>query len=387
MVDNFTAKDKSALRITIIYAVIAALWILLSDIVIAPVQGTSTFIVLSILKGWIFVAVTSALLYVLVQRAVMQLTHTQAQMQLLFNSVVDGMYLYKISADGKMSQLIDVNQGAIRQTGYTKAELMSNRPDFLIPEDQIPVVEKSLAQLMKNGQTLYETAIKTKNGPLMPVEVNSRVLRISGDTIGIFVVRDITERKRVEEERRQAALTLEQDKRRFYRETILAVTGGKFELCELEESDCIIENPGFIAEVNEPDEVAKARREAIQYCRDQGLSEDLAEDFEIAIGEALANAMKHTGSGRIKAGRKGIDVWVAVIDHGTGIDTFALPKVAVMPGYSTKASMGLGYTLMLEVSDRVSLATGPTGTIVVLEKRLKPASDIDRRIAVHGGIK
>ena len=385
--EKFTTNDKIALRITLIYAVIAAVWILLSYLFIAPVQDSRAFIILSVLKGWIFVIVTSALLYVLVQRTVARITNTQAQMQLLFNSVVDGMYLFKIDASGKMGKLIDVNEGAIKQTGYTRAELMSGPPYFLIPEDQVPAVEKALEQLFSEGQVLFETFMRTKSGSLVPVEVNSRIVQINGDTIGISVARDITERKRIEEERRQAALALERDKRRFYKETILAVTGGKFELCEPEESSCIIQNPEFAMEVKKLDDVAKARREVIRYCREQGLSEDLAEDFEIAVGEALANAIKHTGSGRIKAGKRGVDVWVAIIDHGTGIDTFALPKVAIMPGYSTKASMGLGYTLMLEVSDRVSLTTGPSGTIVILEKRLKPVSDIDRRIAVHGGIK
>lgn len=380
-------KDGSALRIAIIYAIFAAAWILLSDLLIAPFSESRAFIILSIIKGWLFVAVTSVLLYFLVERAVENITNTQAQMHLLFDSIDDGIYLFQIDRTGQMGSIIDINEGALRQTGYSRSELLNTTPPNLVPQEHLPTSKEATEQLLKDGQVLYETVLKRKDGYEFPIEINSRILRIGGNTIGVAVARDLTERKRVEEERRQSDLVVERDKRKFYRETIMAVTGGKFELCEPEDQACLIENPGFIADFSEPEQVSKVRNDVMDYCRSQGLSEDLSVDFELAVGEAIANATKHSNGGRIEAGRKAVDVWVAVIDHGTGIDTFSLPKVALVPGYTTKASMGLGYTIMLEVSDRVSLATGPSGTIVVLEKRLKPVSDVERRIDVHGGIK
>jgi anti-sigma regulatory factor (Ser/Thr protein kinase) len=63
------------------------------------------------------------------------------------------------------------------------------------------------------------------------------------------------------------------------------------------------------------------------------------------------------------------------VDHGEGIDTFAIPRVAFQSGYTTKSTMGLGYTLMLAVCDRVMLASGPGGTTVIMEKRLNLAPE------------
>ena len=40
----------------------------------------------------------------------------------------------------------------------------------------------------------------------------------------------------------------------------------------------------------------------------------------------------------------------------------------LLPGSSTKIALGMGYTLMLKLVDRVRLSTGPEGTIVQLEK-------------------
>jgi hypothetical protein len=44
-------------------------------------------------------------------------------------------------------------------------------------------------------------------------------------------------------------------------------------------------------------------------------------------------------------------------------------------GFSTKASLGVGYTLMLQLVDRLWLATSDEGTIVQLEKRLQPVPE------------
>ena len=56
-------------RIILIYAVFAFLWILLSDKVVAWLfKDPAQIILASILKGWLFVAVTSLLLYVLLRR-------------------------------------------------------------------------------------------------------------------------------------------------------------------------------------------------------------------------------------------------------------------------------------------------------------------------------
>jgi PAS domain S-box-containing protein len=61
-------QDASALRVVLIYAAFAALWILLSDRLVAALFSEPTHILLaSMLKGWLFVAITSLLLYGLIR--------------------------------------------------------------------------------------------------------------------------------------------------------------------------------------------------------------------------------------------------------------------------------------------------------------------------------
>jgi len=57
-----------------------------------------------------------------------------------------------------------------------------------------------------------------------------------------------------------------------------------------------------------------------------------------------------------------------VSDPGHGIDFSILPKAALMAGFSTKQSIGMSFSIMLDLSDRVLLSTQPGGTISVLEK-------------------
>jgi anti-sigma regulatory factor (Ser/Thr protein kinase) len=56
-----------------------------------------------------------------------------------------------------------------------------------------------------------------------------------------------------------------------------------------------------------------------------------------------------------------------ISDKGPGIDFSILPKATLLSGFSTKQSLGMGFSFMLEFCDRVLLSTQPGNTIIVLE--------------------
>ena len=65
-----------ALRVALVYAAFAGLWILLSDRAMGLLwHDPEALVQASMLKGWFFVVVTTLLLYVLVRRLVGQRTH------------------------------------------------------------------------------------------------------------------------------------------------------------------------------------------------------------------------------------------------------------------------------------------------------------------------
>lgn len=181
--------------------------------------------------------------------------------------------------------------------------------------------------------------------------------------------------EKIETERR---LEMEKERRGIMRDVIFAVSGGKL----------------VLAEENELEEMrrsgARVRGMAIQESSDVGLARALTEeallamkmdrdrifDMVLCVSEATTNALKHAQGGTLEVyefeGRA--QVWVT--DKGNGIDFSLLPRSTLMKGWSSKTSLGYGYTILLELLDRVLLSTSRLGTTVVMEMSLQPQPDV-----------
>ena len=94
-------------------------------------------------------------------------------------------------------------------------------------------------------------------------------------------------------------------------------------------------------------------------------------------GEAATNTIKHAVDGTWQAGRSARGVWVRVSDSGGGIKSSELPHALFKKGYSTKISLGLGFTLMLGLADQVKLSTGPRGTTIQMFKQFDDVEDAE----------
>ena len=204
------------------------------------------------------------------------------------------------------------------------------------------------------------------DGTIVPIEIDATVTEIRGEPRILTLCRDIAERKNVE----QALAETEAQKRQFYRDTILSVTDGKLDICDPPEIRPYLSRAEIRIRVSAPAEVSPARREIERYCRDRGAAPERLDLFMIGVGEAITNAVKHAEAGRVYAGVIDGSVWVGVVDRGRGISSLILPKATLLRGYSTKPSLGLGYTIMLEIADKILLKTGERGTIVILVRQI-----------------
>ncbi|MBI3945470.1 MAG: ATP-binding protein [Armatimonadetes bacterium] len=164
----------------------------------------------------------------------------------------------------------------------------------------------------------------------------------------------------------QALKEAEAEKRRFYQEVVLAVTGGRLILEERGEIDYPCEDPERVC-VKTARDIREARRKVRARALVFGLPPQRVDDLELAFGEAAANAWKHAGGGSICICEANGALRVTVADRGHGIDPGQLARAAFEKGYSTAQTLGMGYTLMLSLSDRVRLVTDGSGTIVALE--------------------
>jgi DNA-binding response OmpR family regulator/anti-sigma regulatory factor (Ser/Thr protein kinase) len=183
----------------------------------------------------------------------------------------------------------------------------------------------------------------------------------------------VQERTRNLERAQQQLLDAEQEKKQFYRDVIRAVTNGKFQLVDEEEIPVTGELCGEI-QLEGPEGYATLRAEVRRAGQELGLDTEAVEDLVLAVGEAATNAIKHGSLGRCRLYRSGDRVLARVCDQGLGIRSEDLPNSILLPGFSTKVSLGMGYTLMLQLADCVWLATGPHGTVVQIEKCLQTPS-------------
>ncbi len=100
-----------------------------------------------------------------------------------------------IGSDGRIK---DVNQAATTLYGYTYQELLNlNVRDLRVPEAR-PEVASLLAKA--EGGLHFESLHLTKGGQVFPVEVSSKGAVLSEQPLILGIIRDITERKRAEEE-------------------------------------------------------------------------------------------------------------------------------------------------------------------------------------------
>lgn len=101
-----------------------------------------------------------------------------------------------------------------------------------------------------------------------------------------------------------------------------------------------------------------------------GANPTVISDLQLAVSEAGTNAFVHGGGGNCWIRHQDDRLVVRICDQGPGIDPSCVEQAVFMPGFSTAGTCGMGYTLMLELTDRVWLATGTRGTVVQLEKRI-----------------
>ncbi len=204
--------------------------------------------------------------------------------------------------------------------------------------------------------------------------------------ISLIYERAIDRVRSLMDEQRESIVTLKEmavkieenelQKRHFYRETIYSVTGGKLGICDESDVAYYLEHADFSLSLPDSSHLSSARHSLSKYCLDAGILPIDTEDYVLAVGEALTNALKHGGSGEVHGGRNEVNLWMAVTDHGVGIESLILPRALLMKGFSTAPSLGIGYTIMLDSCDQLLLQTGPSGTTVVLIKRLAPVRKV-----------
>jgi PAS domain S-box-containing protein len=120
----------------------------------------------------------------------------------LFRKLIDELNDSIEVVDPTTLRFLDVNDKCCHDLGYTRAELLSLTVSDIDPTFDESSVTRINKELDQSGFATFESLHRRKDGSTFPVEINLRRVQLDR-TYGVNVVRDITERKRVEEALRQ----------------------------------------------------------------------------------------------------------------------------------------------------------------------------------------
>ncbi len=96
------------------------------------------------------------------------------------------------------SMMVDVNEAAVKLTGYSKAELLKMRGSDLNKDTNLEVFETLRRRILSGEDILGEAAIITKEGRRVDVEFGHRRVMIAGEPFIHTIARDVTFRKQLE---------------------------------------------------------------------------------------------------------------------------------------------------------------------------------------------
>ncbi len=187
----------TALRATLVYFLLAGLWILFSDRLLAHwATGPEQLTHLQTYKGWGFVAVTGLGLYVLLSWRDRAEERLRYQAGLLTN-VSDAI----ISTDRQFG-IVSWNRAAETMLGWSANEAIGKRVSEVTKMEYVDTkAEIVLAEFQAHGSWSGEVTQRRKDGTLIYAQSSvTAIFDNAGKTIGAVAVnRDITQRKQAEQ--------------------------------------------------------------------------------------------------------------------------------------------------------------------------------------------
>ncbi len=131
------------------------------------------------------------------KKAERELVESEKRFRKLFNKNNDAVYIYHY-INGKAGKFIEINERTIEMLGYSRDELLKMNLTDIVLLSEKKHLEKRLTITKKQMQNMYESKIVSKNGKVIPVEVNAQYFLYKDQPSIISVVRDISERKELQ---------------------------------------------------------------------------------------------------------------------------------------------------------------------------------------------
>ena len=134
------------------------------------------------------------------------LLESETRYRSIFDSSTDGIVII----DPDTATMIDFNQQACTQLGYTREEFGCLKISDIDLLDGTEEVKARIQKVIKTGYDEFETLHRTKHGEQRNVHVTVQYISIGGKSVQHCICRDITERKHAEAEKERLQVQLQQ---------------------------------------------------------------------------------------------------------------------------------------------------------------------------------
>ncbi len=203
---------KFALRITLIYAVVGCLWILLSGRALSAITSDPKVLVnLDIFKDWGFVVATALLLYVLLHRQLGRWEHESTARKRVEEALHFSEEQHRVALENQTEIICRfksdntytfVNNAFCRFFGKTREQLLESKWQLEVVPEDLPQVEKKIRMLSPaNPIVLVENRVRSGSGEIHWMQFSNRAFFDEQNRLVEIqaVGRDITERKQAEQ--------------------------------------------------------------------------------------------------------------------------------------------------------------------------------------------
>jgi PAS domain S-box-containing protein len=141
-----------------------------------------------------------------------ELQTSERRYRSLMDGASDGIILVDLQGN-----VVEVNQRFVALMGYTREELTKLHISFLHPPDVFAAVKANFQNMIAQRVTSsLETEVLRADGSRVPVEISASCIELDGEYIAQGIFRDVSERARLEGERRKAESELEKSRRKYY---------------------------------------------------------------------------------------------------------------------------------------------------------------------------
>jgi len=134
------------------------------------------------------------------KKAELELAKSEQRYRLLFNNANDAVMVNYLDQGQKLGTFIEVNDIACQRLVYSREELLRQNPYHLVPVKYHEKISRIINQLMQTRHVIFELPYLSKDHRLIPMEVSSHLFEFNNRPAVLSILRDITERKRNEQE-------------------------------------------------------------------------------------------------------------------------------------------------------------------------------------------